>query len=87
MPVTRNTLFEIGSISKTFTATLASYAQVKGKLSFSDSAGHFLPVLRGGGLDKVRLLNLGTHTPGGMPLQVPEQITNNDQLNTIESTP
>ena len=79
-PVTRNTLFEIGSVSKTFTATLASYAQIKGKLSFSDSASHYLPSLRGSSLDKVSLLNLGTHTSGGMPLQVPDNITNNDQL-------
>jgi beta-lactamase class C len=79
-PVTRNTLFEIGSVSKTFTATLASYAQVTGKLSFSDSASRFLPPLRGSGLDKVSLLNLGTHTPGGMPLQVPDDVTNDEQL-------
>ena len=77
-PVTRNTLFEIGSISKTFTATLASYSQVRGKLSLSDTASHFLPVLRGSNFDKVSLLNLGTHTSGGLPLQVPEDITNND---------
>ena len=79
-PVTRDTLFEVGSISKTFTATLASYAQVTGKLSFSDSASRFLPALRGGSLDKVSLLNLGTHTPGGMPLQVPDEITTDEQL-------
>jgi beta-lactamase class C len=75
-PITRNTLFEIGSVSKTFTATLASYAQVSGKLSLSDSASKYLPSLRGSSFDKVSLLNLGTHTSGGLPLQVPDNITN-----------
>jgi beta-lactamase class C len=79
-PVTSDTLFEIGSISKTFTATLASYAQVSGKLSLSDMASKYLPSLRGSSFDKVSLVNLGTHTPGGIPLQVPDDITNNDQL-------
>jgi beta-lactamase class C len=79
-PITRNTLFEIGSISKTFTATLASYAQISGKLSLSDSASKYLPSLRGSSFDKVSLLNLGTHTSGGLPLQVPDDVTNDDQL-------
>jgi beta-lactamase class C len=79
-PVTNNTLFEIGSISKTFTATLASYAQVSGQLSLSDPASKYLPSLRGTSFDSVSLLNLGTHTPGGMPLQVPDGITTTDQL-------
>jgi beta-lactamase class C len=81
-PVTSDTLFEIGSVSKTFTATLASYAQVSGKLSLSDMASKYLPSLRGSSFDKVSLLNLGTHTPGGLPLQVPNDITNNAQLMT-----
>lgn len=79
-PVTSDTLFEIGSVSKTFTATLASYAQVSGKLSLSDMASKYLPSLRGSSFDKVSLLNLGTHTPGGFPLQVPDDVTNNAQL-------
>lgn len=79
-PVTRRTLFEIGSISKTFTATLASFAQVQGKLSFSDGVSHYLPALRGSNMDQVSLLNLATHTPGGMPLQVPDNIHNDDEL-------
>jgi Beta-lactamase len=33
-PITSDTLFEIGSDSKIFTATLASYAQVNGKLCY-----------------------------------------------------
>ncbi len=79
-PVTGDTLFEIGSISKTFTATLASYAQANGALSLSDSASKYLSSLQGSHFDKVSLLNLGTNTSGGLPLQVPDEITNNDQL-------
>jgi beta-lactamase class C len=79
-PITDKTLFEIGSDSKTFTATLASYAQVKGKLALSDSASRYLPSLRGSSFDNVSLLNLGTHTAGGLPLQVPAAIHNDDQL-------
>jgi beta-lactamase class C len=79
-PITNDTLFEIGSDSKTFTATLASYAQVNGKLSLSDSASKYLPSLRGSSFDNVSLLNLGTHTSGGLPLQVPDAIRNTDQL-------
>jgi beta-lactamase class C len=79
-PVTAKTLFEIGSISKTFTATLTAYARVTGKLSLSDTPSQYFPTLRGSNLDKVTLLNLATHTPGGFPLQVPDDITNDTQL-------
>lgn len=78
--VKSDTLFEIGSVSKTFTATLAAYAQITGRLSLSDNASNYLPYLRGSSFDNVTLLNLGTHTTGGMPLQVPDDIKNNDQL-------
>ncbi|MEA3087755.1 MAG: beta-lactamase class, partial [Paraburkholderia sp.] len=79
-PVTGDTLFELGSISKTFTATLTSYAQASGYLSLSDQTGKYLPSLRDTRFGKVSLLNLGTHTPGGLPLQVPDSIHNNAQL-------
>ena len=79
-PVTGQTLFEIGSLSKTFTATLAAYAQVSGRLSLSDVASKYLPSLRGSAFDRVTLLDLGTHTAGGLPLQVPDGIATTDQL-------
>jgi beta-lactamase class C len=78
--ITRDTLFEIGSISKTFTATLASYAQISGNLSLSESASKYLPSLRGSGFDNISLINLGTHTAGGLPLQVPDEIKTDDEL-------
>ena len=65
-PVTDATLFEVGSISKTFTATLTSWAQVDGRLSLSDKVEKFLPSLRNTPFGGVSLLNLGTHTPGGL---------------------
>src|SRR5262249_4558613 len=79
-PVTHDTLFELGSVSKTFTATLTSWAQVSGELSLSDSVGKYLPSLRGSPFGNVSLLELGTHTPGGLPLQVPDDIHNDAQL-------
>jgi beta-lactamase class C len=79
-PVTRDTLFEIGSVSKAFTAVLVSYAQAGGRLALSDSASKYLPALRGSSFDNVSLLNLGTHTSGGLPLQVPDDVRNDGQL-------
>lgn len=74
-PVTRATLFEIGSLSKTFTAALASYAQAEGRLSLADPVTQHLPALAGGGLERVTLLNLGTQT-SGLPLFVPDDVDN-----------
>jgi beta-lactamase class C len=68
-------VFELGSLSKTFTATLASYAQVQGKLLFDDHPGKYMPELVGSAIDKARLVNLGTYTAGGLPLQFPDEIS------------
>jgi beta-lactamase class C len=79
-PVTGSTLFELGSVSKTFTATLAAYAGIRGYLSLSDTTGKYLRVLEGSQFGATTLLELGTHTPGGMPLQVPDDIHSIDGL-------
>jgi beta-lactamase class C len=73
-PVTEGTLFEIGSVSKTFTATLASLAEVQGKMSLGDHPGRYVPELRGAPVDKASLLHLGTYTAGGLPLQFPDTV-------------
>ncbi|WP_321864947.1 class C beta-lactamase [Burkholderia cenocepacia] len=73
-PVTGDTLFEIGSVSKTLTATLAADAQEGGELSLADPVAKYLPELQGKPFGVVTLLQLGTHTPGGTPLQVPDGI-------------
>lgn len=78
-PVTDDTLFEIGSLSKTFVATLASYSEVQGHVSLSDSVSKWLPLLRGSSFDRITLLNLATHT-SGLPLFVPRNITDAREL-------
>ena len=73
-PVTDNTLFEIGSLTKTLTATLAAYAQTTGQMSLSDHPGQYVPQLHGKAIDNASLLELGTYTAGGLPLQFPDAV-------------
>lgn len=79
-PVNDQTLFELGSVSKTLTATLASYADTNGYLSLSDPVSQSLPALNGSPFGAIELVNLGTHTPGGVPLQVPDAIESDEEL-------
>lgn len=78
-PVSQSTLFELGSISKTFTATLVSYAVVQGKLSLADHPSRYVPKLKGSALDQATVLHFGTYTAGGLPQQFPEHVENNEQ--------
>jgi CubicO group peptidase (beta-lactamase class C family) len=79
IPVTQRTLFEIGSFSKTITATFACYAAQRGALSLTDMASVALPSLRGSSLDHVSVLELGTHT-ADLPLFIPDSVESDEQL-------
>ncbi|KPB69653.1 class C beta-lactamase [Pseudomonas cannabina] len=78
--VSSDTLFELGSISKTFTATMVSWAQANGQLSLAQSIDTYIPQLQATRLGKVPVYHLGTHTAGGFPLQVPDRVQNARQL-------
>ena len=80
IPITRDTLFELGSISKTFTATLAALAEIDGKLKLTDTVGDHVTELRVSPIGEVRLVDLATHTAGGFPLQLPENVKTQAQL-------
>jgi beta-lactamase class C len=79
-PVDERTLFEVGSISKTFSVALAAYAAQTGVLDWNAAPGRYIAELKGSALDQVSLLNLATHTSGGMPLQLPEDVATNASL-------
>lgn len=79
IPVDGATLFELGSVSKPLTATLVTYAQGLGKVSLGDHPSKFMPQLKGTPIDRATLLHLGTYTAGGLPLQFPDAV-GNDQM-------
>ncbi|MGV8843207.1 MAG: class C beta-lactamase [Pseudomonas sp.] len=79
-PVDGETVFEIGSLSKTFTATLASLAAIKGNLELSAPVSRYLPELQGSAFDDITGMNLATHTGGGLPLFVPDDVTSKESL-------
>ncbi|MBX8491432.1 beta-lactamase [Pseudomonas cichorii] len=78
--VSNDTLFELGSLSKLFTVTLATWAQANGQLSLTDNIDTYVPQLYASRLGKVPLFHLGTHTAGGFPLQFPDAVRDNDQM-------
>jgi beta-lactamase class C len=78
-PVGDATRFEIGSVSKTLAATLATYAQATGLLSLNDHPGRYVPQLKGRPIDRATLVELGTYTAGGLPLQFPDAVGEGDE--------
>lgn len=85
-PVTNHTLFEIGSVSKTFTATLAAYAVASGAMTLNAHPSAYMPALRGAAIDKATLLNLGTYTAGGLPLQLPTTVSSDAAMTAYFKT-
>jgi len=81
-PVTSDTIFELGSVSKIFNVTLAAVAEQRGLLSLDQPVSTYLPELKGSAFDKISLVNLATHTSGGLPLQVPDSVTDDSELMT-----
>ena len=70
---TPDTVFEIGSMTKTFTATLAVQLQQEGILSLDEPIAEFLPELKNSVFDKnnVTLYHLLTHTSGISEFSLP----------------
>jgi len=72
-PVNKYSLFEIGSITKTFTTTLAAYLVSQGKMSWSHPVGDYLPKMKQVPVGQLTLLSLATHT-STLPLSEPDNV-------------
>lgn len=75
LPVQDDTLFELGSISKTYTVALAAIAVQDGAMRWDDPPARHVPEVRGAGTDRLTARHLATHCTGGMPLQFPDGVT------------
>lgn len=80
--VTSDTLFELGSMSKIFNVTLAALAEERGELSLNDTVAHHVCADTCSIGDRLTLMDLATHHSGGLPLQVPDSVTDVDGLVT-----
>ncbi|ENU51112.1 extended-spectrum class C beta-lactamase ADC-119 [Acinetobacter baumannii] len=81
--VNSNTIFELGSVSKLFTATAGGYAKNKGKISFDDTPGKYWKELKNTPIDQVNLLQLATYTSGNLALQFPDEVQTDQQVLTF----
>jgi CubicO group peptidase (beta-lactamase class C family) len=82
-----NTIFEIGSVSKTFTAQLLAYYVNAGKISLTGPITKYLPdsVAVNPELQKIKIINLSNHTSG--LVRLPENILskNMDAVNPYQN--
>ena len=82
VPVNEHTIYEIGSISKVFTAILLSYQAQEGKLDINDPAQKYLPShvrVPKGTTKEITLANLSDHT-SGLP-RMPSNFSPRDNMN------
>ncbi|MDM9628176.1 class C beta-lactamase [Rhizobium sp. S152] len=70
-----DTLFELGSMSKVFNVTLAALAEGQGKLRLDDTVAQHVCANACTIGDGLTLMDLATHHSGGLPLQVPDGVT------------
>lgn len=81
--VNSSTIFELGSVSKLFTATAGAYAKNKGKISFKYTPGKYWKELKNTPIDQVNLLQLATYTSGNLALQFPDEVQTDQQVLTF----
>ncbi|MEW7866706.1 class C beta-lactamase [Aeromonas diversa] len=73
-PVTKGTLFELGSVSKTFTGLLGAYLVAEGRFAYDDPVSRHMPALAGSAFDRITMVQAATYSAGGLPLQFPDAV-------------
>lgn len=86
VPVTDNTVFEIGSVTKLFTTLLVAMEINAGRMNLDDPITKYMPPILNSyaPINRVTIENLATHT-AGLPYDMPKYITNQSILMAILS--
>lgn len=79
-PVDGDTLFELGSVSKTFNVALATLAAERGEMVLDAPVSTYLPRLKDTPFGALTAIDLATHATGGLPLQLPPGIASEAAL-------
>lgn len=78
--VTPDTVFELGSISKTFAGVIGAQALGRGDIKLSDSVATHWPELTATPWQSINMQHLATYTAGGLPLFMPDSVTDKANL-------
>lgn len=81
--VSNDTLFEVGSISKTYAGVLGAMALELGKVTLTDPVAQHWPALTTAGSQQWQQINmqhLATYTAGGLPLFMPSTVSDQASL-------
>ncbi len=73
--VTPDTIFEVGSISKTFAGVIGAMAIERGDIQLTDPVAKHWPALTQPQWQRINMQHLATYTAGGLPLMLPEHVT------------
>lgn len=81
--VSNDTLFEVGSISKTYAGVLGAMALELGKVKLTDPVAQHWPALTTAGhqqWQQINMQHLATYTAGGLPLFMPDNVSDQASL-------
>lgn len=78
--MTPDTLFELGSISKTFAGVIGAMALERGEIELTDPVTRHWPALTGKPWQRINMQHLATYTAGGLPLFMPDSVTDKTSL-------
>lgn len=78
--VTPDTIFELGSISKTFAGVIGAMALERGEIKLTDPVSKHWPELTAKQWQQINMQHLATYTAGGLPLFMPDSVTDKASL-------